>query len=87
MTDTDVLFVYSDAGVLAAYSDLARRMRLKATEIEGLLALWAGVHYGHPEAQNDETRLWRQSADAMDDLIAKMRGAVKSGFCPASLAA
>jgi hypothetical protein len=58
----------------AALHHIAGKLRHQATEIEGLLALWAGVPYGHPEAANEESRILREAAAAVDVTLKR--------FCP-----
>lgn len=52
-----------------AYRALVPALHNEALEIEALLALWGGVAVGHPEAQNDESRIMRAAANALDHLL------------------
>lgn len=70
--DEITLTEYDDASIAAAYRLLACRCRSQAADIEGVLALRAGVPYGHPGASSEEAGLLREAATAIDGLVMKL---------------
>ncbi len=64
----------TDEELLASYQALVPVLHNEASEIEGMLALWAGVPLGHPHAQNDESRAMRAAASAIGDLLRRAGG-------------
>lgn len=62
----------------AALHSLGAKLRVQAMEIEGVLAHFAGVAYGHPEASNEESHMLREAAAAIDVSLRRLY----PEFCP-----
>lgn len=72
MTAEITLTRFRGQDIAAAYRTLGMRLRAQAADVEATLAYELDVRYGHPSAQNEESRLLREAAAACDDLIGKL---------------